>query len=151
MVAALEEISDTYLDPSLPFGLDNVLVSVTVLFIGIAFAFFAFRRIDALTGALRVRNAELEVRTASARALSRVAVAIAAESGLDHVLGAVVTYARELLAADVAVLLLEGPDGQLGMRASSGLGASPLVAGTGPATPQETADGDAIQIGRAHV
>lgn len=144
MVAALEEISDTYLDPSLPFGLDNVLVSVTVLFIGIAFAFFAFRRIDALTGALRVRNAELEVRTASARALSRVAVAIAAESGLDHVLGAVVTYARELLAADVAVLLLEGPDGQLGMRASSGLGASPLVAGTGPATPQETADGDAI-------
>lgn len=143
-IAALEELSDTYLDPSLPIPLDNVMVSATVLAIGIVFAWFAFRRIDALTGALRARNAELEIRTASARALSRVSVAIAAESGLDHVLGAVVTYARELLAADVAVLLLEGPDGGLALRASSGLAPTAVVAGTGPATPSGTADADAM-------
>jgi len=121
IVAGLEQFSDTYLDPSLPIPLDNVLVSGAVLAIGCVIAFFVFRRIDNLTGTLRARNAELEARDASARALNRVSMAIAAESGLDHVLGAVVTYARVLLQADVAVLLLEGSDGRLGVRAADGL------------------------------
>ena len=120
-MAALEELSDTYLDPTMPIPLDNILVSGTVLIVGSVFAFFAFRRIDHLTGVLRARNAELEARGASARALNRVSVAIAGETGLGHVLDAVVAYARELLQTDVAVLLLEGPDGHLALRASDGL------------------------------
>jgi signal transduction histidine kinase len=122
----------------------------------------AFRRIDALTGALRARNAELEARGASARALNRVSVAIAGESDLGHVLQAVVSYARELLAADVAVLLLERPDGRLELRAADGLpgaadgrptlaGGRPIVAAP-PDDPPAT-DADAmlafVEAGRA--
>ncbi len=121
MVALLEELSDTYLDPSVPFPLDNLAVSSAVLLIGSVIAWFAFRRIDRLTGTLRARNAELEARSASARALNRVSVAIAAETGIEHVLQAVVAYARQLLEMDVAVILLEGPDGRLALRASDGL------------------------------
>jgi signal transduction histidine kinase len=121
IIAVLEELSDTYLDPSMPVPLDNLIVSGTVLVLACVFAFFAFRRIDHLTGTLRARNAELESASASARALNRVSVAIAGETGLDHVLHAVVTYARQLLDADAAVLLLAMPDGRLALRASSGL------------------------------
>ena len=53
-------------------------------------------------------------------------------------LQAVVTHARELLGADVAVLLLEGDDGHLDLRAASGLrsptgpqGATPIDPGAG--------------------
>ncbi len=119
-IAVIQEASDTYLDPSLPFPLDALIVAGTVLVLGGVFALFVFRRIDRLTGALRARNAELEAAGASARALNRVSVAIAAESGLEHILRAVVAYARVLLGADVAVLLLEGADGRLALRASDG-------------------------------
>lgn len=143
LIAVIEEVSDAYLDPSLPFPLDAVMVSGAVLLIGCVLAWVAFRQIDRLTGTLRARNAELEARGASARALNRVSVAIAAESGLDHVLRAVVAYARELLVGDVAVLLLQGPDGQLGLRAADGLpGAGPGVAGH--AVPEDAAPADAI-------
>ena len=132
VVAVLEEISDTFWDPSLPFPLDNALITGAVFLFSLVTVLYVFRRIDGLTDALRARNAHLEGRSASARALNRVSVSIAAETGLDHVLRAVAAYARELLAADVAVLLLEGPDGRLALRASDGLapnpGAAPLDA-----------------------
>jgi signal transduction histidine kinase len=120
VVATLEEVSDSFLDQQLPFPLDNLLISLAVLVIAAGCAWFAFRRIDALTGTLRARNEELEVREASLRALNRVGVAIAALSDVDLVLTAVVRHARELLGADVAVLLLEGPDGRPLLRASDG-------------------------------
>ena len=120
VVAALELLSDTVLDEVLPFPWDTVLVTVAVLAIGFVFALVVSRRIDALTGALRARNAELEARGASARALYRVSVAIASLSDLVDVLDAIVTHARDLLSADVAVLLLEGADGQLDLKAAAG-------------------------------
>jgi len=144
VVATLEQFSDTYLDPSLPIPLDNVLVSGAVLLIGCVLAYFGFRRIDHLTGVLRARNAELEARGASARALNRVSMAIAAETGLDHVLDAVVTYARELLSTDVAVLLLEGLDGRLVLRASDGLPAGADAPLPYVDADTEAADADAI-------
>jgi signal transduction histidine kinase len=80
------------------------------------------------------------------RALNRVSVAIAGETDLDHVLQAVVTYARELLAADVAVLLLERPDGRLSLRAADGLPSGddgrPIV--LPPADDPLAADADAL-------
>ena len=76
IVAALELLSDTILDEALPFPWDTALVVAAVLAIGLAFAVVVSRRLDALTGALRARNAELEARGASARALYRVSVAI---------------------------------------------------------------------------
>ncbi len=145
-VAVLEEISDTFWDPSLPFPLDNLLVSGAVFVFSLITVRYAFRRIDRLTDGIRARNAELEARSASARALTRVSVSIAAESGLDHVLQAVVAYARELLEADVAVLLLESPDGGLVLRAADGLPADGAVlrrAAAGP-DPADTPDADVI-------
>lgn len=132
VVAALELLSDTLLDQALPFPWDTLVVSLAVLAIGALLAAVAFTRIDSLTGVLRARNEELEARGASARALNRVSLAIASLSDVDDVLRAVVTHARELLHADVAVLLLEGPDGRLGARASSGQGVT-VPAGTPPA------------------
>jgi nitrate/nitrite-specific signal transduction histidine kinase len=123
IIAALEQLSDNLHDQSLPFPLDNLLISTAVLVIASLFAWYAFRRIDALTGALRARNEELEAREAAARALNRVSQAIAAISSVDDVLRAVVANARQLLAADVAVLLLEGPGGRLVLREASGMAA----------------------------
>jgi signal transduction histidine kinase len=144
-VAVLEEISDTFWDPTLPFPVDNLLVSGAVFVFSLITVRYAFRRIDRLTDGIRARNAELEARSASARALSRVSVSIAAESGLDHVLHAVVAYARELLEADVAVLLLESPDGGLVLRAADGLppDGAVLRRATGPDA-ADTPDADVI-------
>ncbi len=141
VIGLLELLSDTILDEALPFPRDTILVMAAILVFGLAFAAVAFGRIDALTGTLRTQNAELEARGASARALHRVSVAIASLTEVDRVLDAVVTHARELLAADVAVLLLEGPDGRLGLRAAAGIpeaewGARPgSTDGPSPASP----------------
>ncbi len=139
VVAALELLSDTMLDEALPFPWDTLVVSFAVLAIGALLAAVAFRRIDSLTGVLRARNEELEARGASARALNRVSVAIASLSDVDDVLRAVVTHARELLHADVAVLMLEGPDGRLGARTSSGVGIT--VSAASPVAGAPDADG----------
>ncbi len=120
VVGVLELLSDTVLDESLPFPWDTILVTVAVLLIGAALAGVAFRRIDTLTGTLVARNEDLEARGAAARALNRVSVAIASMTDVEDVLQAVVDHARELLVADVAVLLLEGQDGELHARASAG-------------------------------
>ena len=125
VVAALEEISDNLLDGQVPFPIDNMLVTLSVFVIASVFVWLAIRRIDALTGALRARNGELEGNEASLRALNRVSMAIAALSDVDLVLAAVVRHARELLGADVAVILLEGPDGRLLLRATDEAGADP--------------------------
>ena len=88
LVGAVELVSDTFLDELLPFPFDTLLVVVTVGILAYAFSTVAFRRIDALAGALAARNAELEARNASARALHRVSVAITALAGLDEILQA---------------------------------------------------------------
>jgi signal transduction histidine kinase len=117
VVAVLEVLSDSLLDEALPFPRDTILVVLALSAFGIAFGWVAFGRIDALTGTLRARNEELEARGASARALHRVSLAIASLSDVEDVLAAVVEHARQLLGADVAMLLLEGPDGRLEPRA----------------------------------
>jgi signal transduction histidine kinase len=132
VVGAIEIVSDQLLDEAFPFPLDTLLVVVVTLALGGVFAALAFRRIDALTGALRRRNEELEARETSARALHRVSVAIASLTDIDRVLDAIVTHTRELLAVDAVILLLGGPDGQLARRAAS---AVPGALATTPSSP----------------
>jgi signal transduction histidine kinase len=120
VVLVLETLSDTLLDEVLPFPRDALVVSGTALILGTAVAVLGLRRIDALNRELARRNDELEARATSARALHRVSVAIAALGDIDAILAAVVQQARLLLEADVAVLLLAGPDGGLRLRASNG-------------------------------
>ena len=120
LIGAIELLSDSLLDEALPFPLDTILVVGAVAILALAFSWVAFSRIDALAGALAARNAELEARNASARAMHRVSVAITALASLEEILRAVVDQARSLLGADVAILLLNEPDGTLGCRATSG-------------------------------
>ncbi len=146
VVAAIALLTDTLLDELLPVPWSAVTVSLAVLLIGVLVAAATFGRIGALSMTLRARNEELEARGASARALNRVSVAIASLSDVDDVLDAVVTHARELLEADVAVLLLEGPDGRLDLRAGAGrpgaiLGPAGLTGSTGTQPPHRGDDG----------
>jgi len=108
IIAVIEEVSDAYLDPSLPFPLDTLVVAGTVFVLAFAFAWFAFGRLDRLTSALRAQNAELEARSASARALNRVSVAIAAESGLDDTLAALRRFVALSSPEELPLVTLSG-------------------------------------------
>ena len=119
-VAIIELVSDGLLDSAFPFPLDTVVVVILVAILAALFSAIAFRRIDRLSDELRARNADLERREASARALHRVSVAIAALADLDEILKAVVDQARERLDRDVAVLVAYGADGEAYLAASSG-------------------------------
>jgi signal transduction histidine kinase len=120
-VGLIELLSDSLLDVAFPVPLDTVLIVGVVLALAAAFSWAMFRRVDALTSALAAQNRALEARNATARALHRVSVAITALTELDPILAAVVDNTRALLEADVALLLLAGPDGRLAVRAWSGL------------------------------
>jgi len=127
-IGGFELLSDTLLDPYLPFPLDTIVVVVIVFVVATAFSTLAFRQIDRLDEALRARNAELEARSASARALYEVSVAIAAIADLDEILRAIVDNARRLLAGEVALLRVADADGELRLRAWSGPPDAPEIA-----------------------
>jgi len=56
VVGLIELLSDTFLDPYLPFPWDTLIVAAAVLALSFAFSTIAFRRIDALAGALAARR-----------------------------------------------------------------------------------------------
>jgi signal transduction histidine kinase len=120
LIAAVELVVDTWLDPTLPFPLDTLVVVSVIAAVGAGGAFLAFRSIDALAATLRQRNAELEASNTAARALYRTSISLAALTDLDDILQAVVDNARSLLAADVALLVLARSDATLRLAASSG-------------------------------
>ncbi len=120
VVGVIELLSDSLLDEYLPFPLDTVLIVASVIVLAFVFSRLAFQRLGALALTLEARNAQLEQRNETARALHRVSVAITALAELDQVVQAVVDQARVLLGADVALMLLVGADGELVLRASSG-------------------------------
>ena len=120
VVGTIELLSDTILDPYLPFPWDTVVVTIVVAVIAGTLAALAFRRIDALTTSLEARNAEVEARAETASALHAVTLAIASLSVLDAILQTTVDSARSLLRADLSLLTLAGPDAHVRLRASSG-------------------------------
>lgn len=119
-VALVEMLSDSALDPLLPFPWDTLVVVAVVAVVGTVGAALAFRSIDALASALRERNTELEVSDAATRALHRVSMSLSTLMDLDAMLQAVVDNARALLQADVAVLVLMRADATPRLAASSG-------------------------------
>jgi len=156
VVGTIETLSDGLLDAAFPFPLDALFVVAATLALGAIFASIAFRRIDALTGALRRRNQELEARERSARGLHRVSVAIAALTDIERVLDAIVNHTRELLAVDAVVLLLVGPDGRLALRATSAIPGALLAVPSSPGPssgdPPEATSADEILrfVGSSH-
>ena len=132
LVGVLELLSDTALDPYLPFPWDTIVVTVVVAVLAAIFARWTFARMDRLTESLEARNAEVEARAASANALHAVSQAIASLADLDEILRATVDSARDLLAADLALLVLIGADGEPTLRSTSGPESSFDRAGGGP-------------------
>lgn len=120
LIAAIELLADSVLDPVLPFPYDTLLVTAVVFVVAVVASRIAFRSIDQLAATLQARNRQLESRNASARALHQVTIAVAALGDLDQILGATVGHARELLGADAALLTVIGPDGETTVRATSG-------------------------------
>jgi signal transduction histidine kinase len=119
-VGIIELVSDGVLDEAFPFPVDTLVVVAVVAVLAWAFSAIAFRRIDLLSSALRARNVDLERRAASARALHRVSVAIAALADLDEILRTIADQARALLDVDIAVLVSYGQDGEAHVAAWSG-------------------------------
>jgi len=146
VVGSIEALSDTVLDPILPFPGDAIIVTVAALILSIALSGAAYRRIDSLGAVLAARNRDLEARAVSAAALHRVSVAITALADLRLILDTVVDNARTLLAADVAVILLVGADGRLKRTASSGpIGDTPAGPGAaGAGLESRGSDGPAL-------
>ena len=86
VVAAIEVVSDTILDEEMPFPVDAFVVALVVFVTSATLSWLAFREINRLTGMLERRNRELALRTATARGLQEVAVAVAAGSDLQPTL-----------------------------------------------------------------
>jgi signal transduction histidine kinase len=119
-VGGIELLSDTVLDPYLPFPWDTVLVTLVVAVMAAILARRAFSLMDQLTTSLEARNAEVEARASTASAVHAVSLAIASLSDLDAILQTTVDSARSLLRADLALLVLAGPDGETRLRSTSG-------------------------------
>src|SRR5664279_1603781 len=95
VVALVELLSDSVLDPLLPFPLDTLAVVAVGAAIASLGAALAFRRLDAMESVLRERNAELESSDASIRALHRVSMSLSTLTDVDALLRAVVESARD--------------------------------------------------------
>ena len=118
-VGAVEALSDTAFDAFLPFPFHTLLVLAVVGGVVGTGALFAFRQIDRLTRDLRERNAVLESRNAVLKALYDVSVAVSGRADPDTTIGSIVEHARTLLKVDGALLGLDGPAGELRLRAAS--------------------------------
>jgi signal transduction histidine kinase len=123
-VGTVEALSDTAFDAFLPFPFHTLLVlAVVAAVVGIG-AGYSFREIDRLTRDLRERNAVLESRNAVLRAVYDVSLAVSGQADADQTIASIVEHTRSLLGVDAALLALDGPDGELRLRAAS---ASPGV------------------------
>ena len=120
VVGIIELLSDTVLDPYLPFFLDTILVTIVVAVLAAIFAHGTFGQIDRLTASIEMRNAEVEARAVTASALHSVSLAIASLADLEAILQATVDSARKLLGADLGLLVLTGPNGEPVLRSTSG-------------------------------
>jgi signal transduction histidine kinase len=133
-VGAVEALSDTAFDAFLPFPFHTLLVLAVVGAVVGTGAAYAFRQIDRLTLHLRERNAVLESRNAVLKALYDVSVAVSGRADPDTTIASIVDHARSLLGVDGALLGLDGPAGELRLRAASVapgilLGDEPIGAG----------------------
>jgi signal transduction histidine kinase len=115
----VEALSDTAFDAVLPFPLHTIVVLVVVIGVVGAGAWYSFNRIDVLTRDLRQRNVVLESRNAVLAAVYEVSLAVSGQADPDQTIASIVDHSRSLLRADAALLALDGPAGELRLRAAS--------------------------------
>lgn len=130
-IGVVEMLSDSLLDPVMPFPFDTLFVLGAVATVAIIAAGYAFRLIDRLTGDLVERHEALKSRNAALRAVYDVSLAVSGQADPEQTLAAIVDHARDLLRVDAALLVLCGPEDELRLRAVS---APPgVLAGEAPA------------------
>jgi signal transduction histidine kinase len=118
LVGTLEALSDTAFDALLPFPFHTLFLVAVVGAVAAIGAWLAFRQIDRLTGDLRERNDVLASRNDVLRALYDTSLAVAGQADPDQTIAVIVDHARTLLRADAALLALDGPAGELRLRAA---------------------------------
>jgi len=131
LVGTVEVLSDTASDAFLPFPFHVLPVLAVVSAVVSTGALYAFRRIDRLTNDLKDRNTALESRNAVLRAVYDVSLAVSGRADPDQTIASIVQHARLLLRVDGALLALDGPAGELRLRAASA--ASGVLMGDQPA------------------
>jgi signal transduction histidine kinase len=119
LVGVAEALSDSLFDALLPFPARTLLNVGLVAGVAIVAAWYAFGLIDRLSHDLRQRHQALRARNAALRAVYDVSLAVAGQADPEQTLAAIVGHARRLLRVDAALLALEGPAGELRLRASS--------------------------------
>jgi len=130
-IGVVEALSDSLLDPLLPFPLDTLLVVATVAVVGVVAARYAFGLIDRLVDKQLRRHEDLLHRNAALRAVYEVSLALVGQHDPDEVLDSILGHARRLLRAEGALLALSSDGGELRLRASAG----PGVLAEGAASP----------------
>ena len=118
-IGVVEMLSDSLLDPVLPFPFDTLFVLGAVATVAIIAARYAFRLIDRLTGDLVERHEALKYRNAALRAVYDVSLAVSGQADPEQTLAAIVDHARGLLRVDAALLVLCGPEDEVQLRAVS--------------------------------
>jgi signal transduction histidine kinase len=136
-VGTVEALSDTVFDAFLPFPFHTLLVVAVVAWVVATGAVYFFRQIDQLTGDLRERNTVLESRNAVLRAVYDVSLSVSRQADPDQTIASIVDHCRSLLKVDGALLALDGPAGELRLRAASAgpgvlVGDEPGVGAGGP-------------------
>jgi signal transduction histidine kinase len=111
IIAAVEVAADTVLDGSVRFPLDALLVVAVVAMVAFVAASLDFRQIDRLTGNLMARNAELESRNATLRAVYDVSLAVSSRKDPALTMDTILQRTRELLSMDAALLRIEDETG----------------------------------------
>jgi signal transduction histidine kinase len=119
LVGTVEALSDTAFDAFLPFPFHTLLVVAVVTAVVGTGAFYAFRQIDRLTRVLRERNSVLESRNAVLRAVYDVSLSVSGQADPNSTIKSIVDHCRLLLGGDGAILALDGPAGELRLRAAS--------------------------------
>jgi signal transduction histidine kinase len=156
IIAAVEVVADTVLDGLVRFPLDTLLVVAVVAMVAFVAASLDFRQIDRLTGDVMTRNAELESRSATLRALYDVSLAVSSRRDPGPTIGTILERARELLSMDAALLLIEDAAGESRIAAHSALPGALLdgalavdratAEGSGPAGQSPLAPGVEVRI-----
>lgn len=139
-VGLVEGLSDTAFDAFLPFPFHTVLVVAVVAAIVASGALFSFRQIDRLTKDLLERNSILESRNAVLRAVYDVSLAVSGQADPDQTIASIVQHSRTLLRVDGALLALDGPAGELHLRAASA--APGVLVGNDPVGVMESKEDD---------
>jgi signal transduction histidine kinase len=132
LVGTVEALSDTAFDALLPFPFHTLILVAVIAVVAAIGAGLAFRQIDRLTLDLRERNDVLESRNDVLRAVYDIGLAVAGQADPDQTIAAIVDHARSLLRVDAALLALDGPAGELRLRAARA--AAGVLVGDEPAT-----------------